>query len=261
MNCRELIDLLHAYLDQELDVVRSLEIEQHLKVCSACSQRYQAQQALRRLIAGRSLYFEAPRGLGQTVDNAIRQASQTESPPARWTWDLGLLWLRWLVPVAAAALVMVVALPWLVRGVRGTAEDHLAQEVASAHVRSLLANHLTDVASTDQHTVKPWFSGKLSFAPSVTELATDGFPLVGGRLDVLEGQPVAAVVYQCRKHFINLFIWPSALGADVGEKSLAQRGYNLVHWTRDGMNYWAVSDVNRSDLEEFAKLVREVLGK
>ena len=252
MNCHDMTELLHAHLDQELDPVRSLEAEQHLKECPACLRRYQELQALRKVIAGRRLYFEAPPGLAKRVRTAVRQASRAQAPPARQLWHLSLFWLRMLAPAAAIALALLVGLPWLTHP---SAESRLAQEIVSAHVRSLMADHLTDVASTDQHTVKPWFTGKVTFSPPVANLAAQGFPLIGARLDVLEEQPVAALVYQRRKHFINLFIWPSARNVSAREKSLAQRGYNLVHWTEGGMDYWAVSDVSRTDLQEFAQAV------
>jgi len=135
-------------------------------------------------------------------------------------------------------------------------DRRLAQEIVSAHVRSLITDHLTDVASTDQHTVKPWFTGKVTFSPTVADLAAQGFPLIGGRLDVLDDQPVAVLVYQRRKHFINLFIRPSTSNVSSSGKSLAQRGYHLVHWTAGGMDYWAVSDVNAADVQDFAQAVR-----
>jgi anti-sigma factor RsiW len=254
MNCQELTELLHAYLDKELDLIRSLEAEQHLKECPACLRRHQEQQALRTVIAGRSLYFEAPQGLPQRVRSAMRQASRAESPPARRMWDLSRLWRRVLAAAAVAVLVLLLTVPWLTLP---AADSRLAQEVVSAHVRSLLANHLTDVASTDQHTVKPWFNGKVSFSPPVSDLTAQGFPLVGGRLELLEEQPVAAVVYQRRKHFINLFILPRTRSASTREASLAKRGYHIVHWTEGGMDYWAVSDVNRGELQEFARAVRQ----
>jgi mycothiol system anti-sigma-R factor len=253
MNCQEMTEALHGYFDHELDPVRSLEAERHLKQCPACLQRYQQQQALRQVLAERSAYYEAPPALDQRVRAALRAASPAKAAPVRPSWDLSRLWLRWLAPAAVVALALLVALPWLLQP---SGESRLAQNIVSAHARSLMAEHLTDVASTDQHTVKPWFNGKLTFSPPVTDLAAQGFPLVGARLDVLEEQPVAALVYQRHKHFINLFIWPTTRSGSTREKFLAQRGYNLAHWTQGGMDCWAVSDVGRGDLQQFANLVR-----
>jgi anti-sigma factor RsiW len=135
-------------------------------------------------------------------------------------------------------------------------EARLAAEVQSAHVRSLMANHLTDITSTDQHTVKPWFNGKLDFSPPVEDLSPQGFPLIGGRLDYLDGHPVAALVYQRNKHDINLFIWPSTTG-DEGLGFSTYNGYNVYHWTQSGMAYWAVSDLNPDELKGFVELVQK----
>jgi anti-sigma factor RsiW len=120
-----------------------------------------------------------------------------------------------------------------------------------------MVNHLADEASTDQHTVKPWFNGKLDFSPQVKDLAPDGFPLIAGRIDVVDDQPVAALVYRHNKHYINLFVWPSSRVSEP-EEFASQRGYNIIHWVESGVNYWAISDVNRGALEDFVKLSRSV---
>ena len=156
-------------------------------------------------------------------------------------------------PLAAAALVLFTLVPFL----HGpSTEEILTREVVSGHVRSLMANHLTDVPSSDRHTVKPWFNGKLDFSPPVQDFVKQGFPLVGGRLDYLNNRPAAALVYARDKHLINLFIWPSSDSSDAGTKSETRQGYHVFHWTRSGMTYWAVSDVEKSQLQEFVQLVQ-----
>jgi anti-sigma factor RsiW len=254
MNCKEATEAIHGYVDGELDVLHNRAVEQHLQECAACARSARGLQSLRTVMASPSLYFEAPQGLEKRVRSAVRQASKSEAPRWQWRWAEG--WLRSLVPLAAAAVVLLVALPL---AMRTSTEDRLSQEIVSAHVRSLMASHLTDVASTDQHTVKPWFNGKLPFSPSVTDLAAQGFPLVGGRLEYVGNQPVAALVYQRRKHFINLFVWASTRSGSAGEKFATQRGYNVLHWSQSGMEYWAVSDVNEKDLRDFVQLVRGAL--
>jgi anti-sigma factor RsiW len=253
MNCRETEEFINGYLDGELDLVRSLAIEQHLKECSACAESYRGQQSLRKMIAGRSLYFEAPKGLEKHVRSAVRQASKSEAPRWRWRWDWNWALPRMLVPLAAVALVMPIALQSVMRP---STEDRMVQEIVSAHVRSLMASHLTDVASSDQHTVKPWFTGKLPFSPPVIDLSAQGLLLIGGRLEYVGNHPVAALVYQRRKHFINLFVWESTGSGNAGEKFRTQQGYNVLHWSQGGMEYWAASDVNQSDLREFVQLAQ-----
>jgi len=136
-------------------------------------------------------------------------------------------------------------------------DELIAQEIVSGHIRSLMANHLSDVASTDQHTVKPWFDGKLTFAPPVVDLSQEGFPLIGGRLDYVDNKPVAALVYQRRLHYINVFIWPSNGGPDAAPVSEALEGYNILHWSQGGMASWAVSDVSTDELKTLGTLLQK----
>jgi len=165
-----------------------------------------------------------------------------------WSW-LGL----------AATLAVAVLLVWnLAPGLRRPGgEQFLATELIASHVRSLMVDHLTDVASSDQHTVKPWFDGKLDFAPSVVNSASDGFPLVGGRLDYLNNRPVAALVYQRRKHFINVFIWPVQNGDASEAKPISREGYQLLHWVDRDLNYWAVSDASGNELVALKELIEK----
>jgi mycothiol system anti-sigma-R factor len=253
VSCEDTKKLMDGYLDGELDLVRNLEIEGHLRECPSCSRVYESHQGLRAAIRTHAPYSKAPAELQKRIRSAIRKASKTEPAPrtlprlSAWSWA-----------GAAAALAILVLLVWRVVPIvsRPSADELVAQEVLSSHIRSLMASHLTDVPSSDHHTVKPWFNGKLDFSPPVPELTNEGFALVGGRLDYLDGRPVAVLVYQRRKHFINLFVWPATRSRDVAEKTLVQQGYNLTHWTRSGMAYWAVSDLNKGELEQFVQLVR-----
>jgi len=144
---------------------------------------------------------------------------------------------------------------------RPGADQFLATQLIASHVRSLMANHLTDVASSDQHTVKPWLDAKLDFAPAVVDLGSEGFTLLGGRLDYLENRPVAALVYQRRKHFINLFVWPAESGSVSADKRITRQGYQLLHWVDSDFNYWAVSDVSDNDLQAFKQVFEKQLPR
>jgi len=241
---------IDAHLDGELDAMASLEMEAHLKTCPACAQVYANHQALREALSGPAFSYRAPDALRRRIRAAL--PSRGESEEAR-PWILG----RWLGLAAAMAVAIILAVV-LIPALKGpSAGDLLAQEVVSSHIRSLMGAHLTDVPSSDQHTVKPWFDGKLDFAPPVRDLVGQGYPLVGGRLDYLNGRPVAALIYQRRQHFINLFIWPSQAGvSDALDRAAPRQGYNLLHWTQGGMAFWAVSDVNPDDLREFASWIK-----
>jgi anti-sigma factor RsiW len=246
MSCSE-TQWLHGYFDGELDVVRAAEFEAHLEACSSCAQALAAQQQLRGALAAAQLYKAAPASLWSSVRAGLARSSTTRALPGPVLWR-GL--------AAAAALALVSFGLWRsVPAWRGdVAERELAAQVLDAHLRSLQPGHLTDVASTDQHTVKPWFAGKLDFAPTVVDLASSGFPLVGGRLDVVGGRSAAALVYGRRKHVVNVFVWPSP-EPDSGPRPGSQRGYTWLRWTRKGMAYWAVSDAAAPELEQLARLL------
>lgn len=250
MGCNETQHLLDGYIDGELDLTRTLEIEQHLQTCAECSHAYNNQLALRTAIGAGSLYFTPPVHLQKRIQVSLRKASKSKAVPSRRAW-------RWISIASALAAVLLIALGlahiWSVP----STDDHLTQDVLASHVRSLMANHLVDVTSSDQHTVKPWFDGKLDFSPPVVDLAKQGFPLVGGRLDYLDNRPVAALVYQRRKHVINLFLWPSTQNADSGTRMATRQGYHLFSWTKAGMTYWAVSDVSTSELQQFVQLIQQ----
>ena len=250
MNCHEAEALLHAYLDGELDVVNDVALTQHLDECPACAQAYHSQQALRTALRTSALAFPLPEHLPQRIRSAVRRASRTDTRARVWAWP----WLRVGAAFAAGVLLM-----WGVGSFQtGPApEDLLMHEVIAGHTRSLMAAHLTDVTSSDQHTVKPWFEGKLPFAPPVQDLAAQGFALVGGRLDYLGDRPVAALVYQRRQHIINLFLWPATSDTVPEETRRTRHGYNLIHGTTAEMTYWVVSNLNMDELQEFVSLVQQ----
>jgi anti-sigma factor RsiW len=240
---------MHGFADGELDLISNVAIEKHLQDCPLCNRVYQNHLALKSALTSDSLYFKSPANLQKRVRTALREASKDEPKPVMLSW-------RWLALATSLALIAVIIWSLAFTKSGPPADELLAQEIVSAHVRSLMANHLTDVPSSDQHTVKPWFDGKLDFSPTVTDLTAQGFPLIGGRLDYIGNRPVAALVYQRRQHLINLFIYPSTDGSDNRNKIAIRQGYNLIHWNRTGMNYWAVSDLNISELQEFAQAMQ-----
>lgn len=246
MNCRDVLELVHGYIDGELDLVKSLEIEQHLGACPACKVEYDLVRELGSGIRAHAAYHAAPPALRARVAAALPR--EPGSGVRAWGWG-GM--------AAALALFTLLGLGFGLAWLQPGAEERLAREVVAAHVRSLMADHLMDIASSDQHTVKPWIAGKLDFSPPVEDLAAQGYPLAGGRLDYLAGRGVMALVYRRHAHVINLFVWPQAREADSGVRSDSIQGYNLAHFTRAGMAFWAVSDVSPEEFKAFVNLVRD----
>ena len=256
MNCQEIEALKHAYADRELDLVRTTEIEQHLRDCHACSQAYQNIRALGSALKSSDLYFKAPTELKKRL-RASLGTEHTDAPTRQRSDALALSWWQWLKWAIALAGTALIAFLLATALIGPSTDERLAGEVTANHVRSLMAAHLTDVTSSDQHTVKPWFDGKIDFAPPVKDLADQGFPLVGGRLDYLQNRSVAALVYQRHKHFVNLFIWPATHSSNTAEKPAVRQGYNLIHWNGSGMTFWTVSDLNPAELRQFAELIKK----
>lgn len=246
MNCQTTQNLLDGFADGELDLLNYLEIEQHLKDCSSCSQIYKNQIALKSAFADNSLYFQAPANLKKRVQTSIGESNKR--PPVK-------LFRQWRRLAAALSFAVVIAMI-LVFFPRSDNDELLAREFVAGHIRSLMANHLSDVQSTDQHTVKPWFDGKLDFSPPVIDLGPQGFSLVGGRLDYIANRPVAALIYQRRQHYINLFVFPSRNNAGTGNKISVRQGYNLIHWEKSGMTFWAISDLNLNELLAFTEFLQ-----
>ncbi|HEY0702422.1 MAG TPA: anti-sigma factor [Candidatus Acidoferrales bacterium] len=247
MSCNFPGATVHGYLDGELDAVRAAEFERHLEECPECVAALDAQESLRSSLQRANLYENTPLGLQQKI-LAAQRALAPAVPSSR------RVFAQWLA--IAAALILIAWSCWrIIPNLTGpNSQSAVAAQVVDAHLRSLEPGHLTDVLSTDQHTVKPWFDGKLDFAPPVQDFAADGFPLTGGRLDVVSGRTVAALVYARRKHFINVFIWPTR-ESDSYPLLGAQQGYNWMSWRKNGMAFWLVSDVSTSDLEDLQHLL------
>ena len=241
MNCDEILPLLEAYHDGELDIMHSVEIERHLAGCDKCAARLRKLRALRETVTRAA--FSPPEDLRANVLASLRTPT-AEIPKINFRLTTGL--------ALAAALVLGFFLAQVFSG--NSSEKILLATLIDSHIRSLAGTHLVDVPSSDQHTVRPWFEGKIDFAPPVEDLSAAGFPLVGGRLEFVSGRSVAALVYERRKHFINLFIWPAKNSEPITAKS-PERGYNILHWANDGMNYYAVSEINADDLRKFADAI------
>ena len=245
MNCAEIRNLLHGYIDGELDAANSLELERHFKTCAACAAEKASLQSLRAALRKSDLNFRAPDSLKKDLRQFVQDLNEEKKSRKNFDWQW--LWKFLAFGATAFALLAIFLRP---AGISG--HDAFLNEVIASHVRSLQAEHLTDVVSSDQHTVKPWFDGKIDFAPDVKDFAAQGFPLVGGRLDYLNGRTIAALVYRHNKHFINVFVWPSA-DAKKPETEM-RRGYVIINCATNGLCYCLVSDMNSTDLSELADL-------
>jgi anti-sigma factor (TIGR02949 family) len=252
MTCDEARILLHALIDGELDAGHAREVEDHIAGCAACAAQLDAYRQMSKIVASADLRYTAPPALRRRIEAALPQARlpQTRVPNRRAVLR-GFAMGSAVSAIAATGLVAIV--------LRGDDEARIESEVVSAHLRSLQAGHLTDVISTDQHTVKPWFNGKLDVAPPVVDLTALGFTLIGGRLDYVDARPIGAVVYRRRAHVINLFVAQTASTERRAAKIDTLQGFNIRRWSERGLNFWAVSDLAADELAEFGDKFEAVL--
>jgi len=230
MNCADFEAQLDAYIDNELPPAVVDEMTEHLGACAACARSHERQLALRRALTQHAPALQAPPGLRASIRQAIRaqiRPAATRRLPGTWK----------LATTRASA-------------------EALTDALLASHVRSLLGSHLLDVASSDQHTVKPWFNGKLDYSPSVYDLAGRGYPLLGGRLDYVANHAVAALVYGRRQHVISVFLWPAERGPTAGPATVTRQGYHMLHWIAPDYAYWVVSDLGSTELREFTQLLQ-----
>ena len=253
MTCASAHELIESYLDDELEPGVKAEVHDHLSTCSSCAETHSRLRELQMNIRSQAPRYDPPADLRRRVQTALAQAASSDGKPdsvarrsAPW---------QWMAIAASALLAVSLALNVALFRPHGDDRDTVAQNIVSSHVRSLIGAHLLDVPSSDQHTVKPWFNGKLDFSPEVKDFASDGFPLMGGRIEYMADRPVAALVYQRRRHVINVFVWPAVSSAS-GADELARRGYNIIHWSKAGMTYWAVSDLGLGELRQFAEFYK-----
>jgi anti-sigma factor RsiW len=250
MTCEETRTLLHGYLDDELDLVSSLEIERHLTGCPTCAAVLSNQRVVRTALADAALYHPAPAGLEERIRAGLRPAARRRLAFPVFSW-------RWAALAASVALAAL--LTWDVwRGSSGPSADLVARQVASDHVRSLLGpdDYLMTRKSSNQHIIKPWLSRQVGFSPVVKDLTDQGFPLLGARIDYVGGSRAAVLVYGRHRHRINLFAWPAGTETDGPVEGMTLEGIHLLSWTAGGLQYWAVSDLNEQELREFVALIR-----
>ncbi|MGJ5034348.1 anti-sigma factor family protein [Bradyrhizobium sp. HKCCYLRH3059] len=258
MNCDEAEILIHALADGELDAGHAREVEAHVATCPRCAAELAAVRQMKQMLAGTDLGYRASPALRQRIEAALPPADAASIiplaavPPSRRTLLRGFALGSAVSALAATGLVAIV--------LRNDDQQRIEAEIVSAHLRSLQAGHLTDVISTDQHTVKPWFNGKLDVAPPVIDLTAQGFTLIGGRLDYVDARAIGAVVYRRRQHIINLFVAQTSSTERRAARMDTIQGFNIRSWRDRGLSYWAVSDIGADELNEFGERFERAMG-
>ncbi|HEY4861601.1 MAG TPA: anti-sigma factor [Xanthobacteraceae bacterium] len=243
MSCAENKVLLHALLDNELDAGHARELETHLAICPGCAAELRVYRIMQEAISAADLRFTAPASLRRRIEAAL------PTTPQRTTNRRAVL--KGFVMGTALSTAMAASL--VIGIIRTDNDQRVLGDVVAAHVRSLQGEHLTDVQTSDQHTVKPWFNGKLDLAPPVLDLTAQGFTLIGGRLDYIDEKTAASIVYRRRKHVINLFVTQASDAEYQPAKLNTVQGYNVLHWRAHGLEFFAISDINEEELKEFGK--------
>jgi anti-sigma factor RsiW len=258
MNCDDSRIYLSAYLDEELGVGESLRVQKHLAECGDCRQAQDQQMALRSALRDPALYALPSADFSKRIETVVRRAAKDEERSQRPSW---FEWLRpgafrWVAAAATLVIVATMGALLVMNRLRSSHDQLIASAVLAGHIRSLQAEHLIDVPSSDRHTVKPWFQGKLDFSPPVPDLSELRWTLIGGRLDYVDGQPVAVIVYKRKLHDINVFVWPNHGSTDSAIKQEDAQGYQIFHWNGAEMTYWVVSDLNSAELLDLARALR-----
>jgi anti-sigma factor RsiW len=260
MTSSEFQKRVDPFLDNEVELATAQEMQQHLEECADCETLFAARLAVRLCLQSPELRFVPPEALRRKIRAQLRE--EIRPPLAHFNWLLRLQFPNWILPTLAGAAAVLVfwfsSATFLSRLRSSNGENNtLIEQLVSNHLRSLLGNHLFDVASSDQHTVKPWFAGKLNFTPPVFDFSDQGFKLVGGRLDYLGNEEVAALVFQHQKHYINLFVWPQNQSNPLSDTSLQKEGFNLYGWKANGLTIWAVTDAAPETLKTFVELEKQ----
>ena len=258
MKPQEEAQAINSFVDGELDLGLHLEMEARMREDAGLREEIESLRQLRAAIRDGADYHAAPAGLRARL--ARISVSGTDAPTSLLPPAAASAWRGWRPLAAALALVAVPSVTMNIVGWRWGGHERMQDDVIASHVRSTLGLHLIDVASSDRHTVKPWLSSKLDFSPPVSELNVPGSVLLGGRVDYLDGHPVAALVYRQREHIVNAFVWPGAAEDSAADFSSA-RGFQLAHWTQNGMQHWVISDLNRQEFAALIGAVREAASQ
>lgn len=248
MECKDIAARIESYLDGELTLSDKREVEKHLPACPACSSQLEGLQALHGAINSIA-DNNVPASLKKNIHAGLKDISGEDTRSNSLFGWLGF---------SGGAMALVSVIVWALVSVNLVVplQSQISEEIITAHVRSLLVDHMTDIISTDSHTVKPWFNGKLDFSPSVKNYAQQGFTLLGGRLDYINKRTCSALVYKRRAHVINVFIMRSDDVAQPGKINyISKQGYNLFYWSVNGLEYWVISDLNKNELGEFTQML------